>query len=184
MTLMKKHVVALGMVLCLASGGAFAASKKLDFELQELPDDRSSMDYGAEIQAFSAKVLGRKWVSEENIGFVFYEIDNPYSISPGTPRNIKDGYFFNVHKYMYDRVVKEYEQANTAESRRVGFITFDSRDGYLYFRLVDDNTLEMVTSEMASSSSQQIILKKVDDFPKQPEKAERLKSAEESGGWF
>ncbi|MGE8502120.1 MAG: hypothetical protein ACN6P1_07805 [Pseudomonas sp.] len=183
---MKKHVVALGIALCLASGGAFAASKKLDFEIQDLPIDRTSMEYGAQIQAFSAKVVGRKWVSEDNIGFVFYEIDNPYKIEKNTNRVIKDGYFFNIHKYMYDRVVLEYEFSNSRQSRRVGFIEFESRypGSSVYFHLIDDNTLEMVTSDMASSSSQQIILKKVDDFPKQEKDAPRLKSAKERGTWY
>ncbi|MDG9980570.1 hypothetical protein [Ectopseudomonas oleovorans] len=80
----------------------------------------------------------------------------------------------------------EYEFSNSRQSRRVGFIEFESRypGSSVYFHLIDDNTLEMVTSDMASSSSQQIILKKVDDFPKQEKDAPRLKSAKERGTWY
>lgn len=182
---MKKHVVALGMTLLLASGGVLAASKVLDFELQELPGDRSSMDYGAEIQAFSGKVLGKKWVSDNNVGFVFYEKENRYRGHPSALRQFEDSYFFDIHKYMWDRSVKEYTDLYAIQSKRVGFIEFaDGSGGGLHFRLLDDDTLELVFHADSKKSYDQLILKRVNDFPKRDKDTPKLKSAKERGVWF
>ena len=91
-------------------------------------------------------------------------------------------YFFEIQKYLYRQKLKEYGNGLFArQSTRVGFIEFtDTGDQRLYFRLIDDKTLEYVVSANTRSSQDRLILKRVDEFPENP-KAKRLESAEELG---
>ena len=104
--LMKRKVMALGLTWLLGIGTAAAAP--LAFEQQELPPDRTSMEYGPQINHFSEKVLGHKWVSERGYGFVFYEKENLHRHDQYAERYIKDGYFFEIQKYLYRQKLKEY----------------------------------------------------------------------------
>lgn len=171
---------AFGLVCVFSVGGAIAAP--LMFETQDLPPDRTSMEYAPQINQFAEKVLGHKWVSDKGYGFVFYEKENLHRKDQYAERYIKDGYFFEIQKYLYRQKLKEYGNGLFArQSTRVGFIEFtDTGDQQLYFRLIDDNTLEYVVSANTRSSQDSLILKRVDEFPENPNPV-RLKSARERG---
>lgn len=173
-------VLALGLACLMEVGAASAA--RLTFELRELPPDRTSMEYGPQINQFSEKVLGHKWVSDKGYGFVFYEKENLQRHDQYAERYIKDGYFFEIHKYLYRQKLREYGNGLFArQSNRVGFIEFtDTGDQRLHFRLIDDDTLEYVVSANTRSSQDRLILKRVDEFPDNPNPV-RLKSARERG---
>lgn len=175
-----KMKLALGLVCCLGISGAIAAPLK--FEQQELPPDRTSMEYGTQISDFSEKVLGHKWVSANGVGFVFYEKENLKRKDPSAERWVKDGYFFEIDKYMYRTKIKEYNNGLFArQSARVGFIEFtDTGDQSLHFKLIDDKTLEWVPYANTASTQSQLILKRVEEFPENPNPV-RLKSAKERG---
>lgn len=170
----------LGLVLALGMGSAFAAP--LTFQLKDLPDDRSSMEYGAQINAFTSKVVGHKWATDEGMGFEFHESVNPFRNRPNTPRFYTDAYMFSIHRFMWRSEQMNYGDSLVArESRRVGFIEFtDGNPVHLNFRLIDDKTLEYVVYEDADKTKYQFILKRVDEFPENP-KPVHLKSASESG---
>lgn len=177
-----KMKLALGLVCCLGISGAIAAPLK--FEQQELPPDRTSMEYGTQISDFSEKVLGHKWVSDKGVGFVFYEKENLKRKDPYAERWVKDAYFFKVDKYMYRTKIKEYDNGLFArQSARVGFIEFtDTADQNLQFRLIDNNTLEWVAYDNTATTQDQLILKRVEEFPEGPKtQGKRLESAEERG---
>ncbi|CAI3798176.1 hypothetical protein GLGCALEP_02014 [Pseudomonas sp. MM221] len=171
---------AVGLACLLSIGAAVAAP--LTFEEKELPADRTSMEYGPQINHFSEKVLGHKWVSDKGYGFVFYEKENLHRHDQYAERYIKDGYFFEIHKYLYRQKIKEYGSGLFArQSTRVGFIEFtDTGDQRLYFRLIDDNTLEYVVAANTRSTQSRLILKRVEEFPENPNPV-RLKSAKERG---
>ncbi|EKT4523427.1 hypothetical protein QEM13_002693 [Pseudomonas putida] len=175
-----KLTLAVGFACVFGLDGAIAAPLK--FEIQDLPSDRTSMEYGPQINNFAEKVLGHKWVSDKGYGFVFYEKENLHRHDQYAERYIKDGYFFEVHKYLYRQKLKEYGNGLFArQSTRVGFIEFtDTGDQRLYFRLIDDKTLEYVVSDNTRTTQSQLILKREDEFPENPNPV-RLKSARERG---
>ena len=175
-----KMKLAFGLVCCLGIGGAIAAPLK--FEQQELPPDRTSMEYGTQISDFSEKVLGHKWVSDKGVGFVFYEKENLKRKDPYAERWVKDGYFFEIDKYMYRTKIKEYNNGLFArQSARAGFIEFtDTGDQSLHFKLIDDKTLEWVPYANTSSTQSQLILKRMEELPENPNPV-RLKSSRERG---
>lgn len=63
-----------GLICVFSVGDALAAP--LSFETQVLPSERTSMEYGTQINHFVEKVLGHKWVSNKGYGFVFFEKEN------------------------------------------------------------------------------------------------------------
>ncbi|MEB6590105.1 MULTISPECIES: hypothetical protein [Pseudomonas] len=174
--------IVIGATLLLSFGGVNAAPLK--YEKIDLPSDRTSMEYGTQISDFSEKVLGHKWVSDKGVGFIFYEKENLKRKDPSAERWVKDGYFFKVDKYMYRTKIKEYDNGLFArQSARVGFIEFtDTGDQNLQFRLIDSNTLEWVAYDNTATTQDQLILKRVEEFPEGPKtQGKRLESAEESG---
>lgn len=175
-----KLKLALGLVCCLGGSGAIAAPLK--FEQQELPPDRTSMEYGTQISDFSEKVLGHKWVSANGVGFVFYEKENLKRKDPSAERWVKDGYFFEIDKYMYRTKIKECNNGMFArQSSRVGFVEFTDTGGQsLHFKLIDDETLEWVPYANTSTTQSHLILKRTKDFLENTNPV-RLKTAKERG---
>lgn len=61
-----KVAIALSCLLGVSST-AFA---RLDFQYQELPQDRSSREYGAQIKALEKVMEGYKWAADNGAGFI------------------------------------------------------------------------------------------------------------------
>ncbi|WP_143486064.1 hypothetical protein [Pseudomonas sp. PA15(2017)] len=174
---MKTYVKAVGLACLVVSSTAFA---DLDFKLQELSPERTGMEYGSKILEFSGKVTGKKWAAENGVGYYFSESDNRYKDS--YDRRLSDGYFFNIKKYIHQTEVQDLDDMLARQSQRLGFIEFYNQ-GSLHFKLVDDDTLEMVPYANTAKERDRLILKRVKEFPENPS-PKKLKSAKESGVWF
>jgi len=177
---MKRTAQLLAISIFLSSSSLTAASKDLDFEFKPLSNERTGMEYGAQILQFSGKVTNKKWAAANGVGYYFVETDNRYKDS--SDRRLSDGYFFNIKKYIFQTEVQDLEDMLARQSERVGFIEFQNQ-GSLHFRLIDDNTLEMVPYAKTAKDRDQLILKRVEEFPENPSK-KKLENAEESGAWF
>lgn len=176
-----KFAVALSCLLGV-SGAAFA---QLDFQYQELPRDRTSRDYGAQIKALDKIISGYKWVTEHGAGFTITAIPNPY---PGATSDYTvNGLYFGMNKYRYDK-----EQVRTMpyrlyaqQSERVGYVEFwdDESKGSMHIKALDSDTLEVFNYANDRNEEDRIIYKKVESFEKNPHKS-KLKSALDDGTVF
>lgn len=176
-----KIAVALSCLLGVSS----IAFAKLDFQFQELPRDRSSMDYGAQIKALDKIMSGYKWVAEYGTGFTITAIPNP--VPTATSDRAVNGLYFGMNRYKYDQ-----EQVRTMpyelyarQSERVGYVEFwdDESKSAMHVKVVDKDTLEVFTYANESEEKNRMIYKKVDKFQKNPNQS-KLKSASESGMVF
>lgn len=176
-----KFAVALSCLLGVSS----IAFAKLDFQYQDLPQDRSSRDYGAQIKALDKIISGYKWVAEYGTGFTITAIPNP--VPTATSDRAVNGLYFGMNKFKYDK-----EQVRTMpyelysrQSERVGYVEFwdDESKSAMHIKALDSNTLEIFTYANESNEKNRMIYKKVARFEKNPNK-ERLKSASDSGMIF
>ena len=176
-----KFAVALSCLLGVSS----IAFAKLDFQYQDLPQDRSSRDYGAQIKALDKIISGYKWVAEYGTGFTIPAIPNP--VPTATSDRAVNGLYFEMNKFKYDK-----EQVRTMpyelysrQSERVGYVEFwdDESKSAMHIKALDSNTLEIFTYANESNEKNRMIYKKVARFEKNPNK-ERLKSASDSGMIF
>lgn len=171
-------VVILGGLL--VTGPAFA---DLTFDLnQSLDRDRTSMEYGAKIKEVAAVISGFKWVDDKGTGggFSITQISNPYKNTDTAMLN--DGMFFTIQNYSFDRKLGE-RQMYARQSERDGYVEFfgwEDRGFQMHIKVIDSDTIEVFADANESRETRKLVYKKVDDFPKNPQK-DRLKSAKDSG---
>lgn len=173
------------LVLSCLLGVSSVAFAKLDFQYQELPRDRSSRDYGAQIKALDKIISGYKWVAEYGTGFTITSIPNP--VPSATSDRAVNGLYFGMNRYKYDIEqvrIMPYE-LYARQSERVGYVEFwdDESKSAMHVKALDSDTLEVFTYANESSEKNRMIYKKVDQFEKNPHKSQ-LKSASESGMIF
>ncbi|MHC2144555.1 hypothetical protein [Pseudomonas sp. 210_17 TE3656] len=176
-----KVAVALSCLLGVSS----IAFARLDFQYQELPQDRASREYGAQIKALEKVIDGYKWAAANGAGFIITSIPNP--IPTATSDRAVNGLYFGMQRFIYDK-----EQVRTIpyelyarQSERVGYVELwdDESSGSMHVKIIDDNTLEVFNDAKESDEKDRLIYKKVAQFEKNPQK-DRLKSASESGMFF
>ena len=176
-----KFAVALSCLLGVSS----IAFAKLDFQYQELPRDRSSREFGAQIKALEKVIDGYKWATENGSGFIITSIPNPRPTS--TADYVVNGLFFGMKRFYYDK-----EQVRTLpyelysrKSERVSYVELwdeDSKES-MHIKVIDSNTLEVLRYAKESDEKDRVIYKKVAQFAKNPNK-DKLKSARDSGVVF
>ena len=176
-----KIAVALSCLLGVSS----VAFAKLDFQYQELPRDRTSREYGAQIKALEKVIDGYKWVTENGSGFIISSIPNPRPTS--TADYVVNGLFFGMKRFYYDE-----EQVRTLpyelyarKSERVGYVELWDEDSKasMHIKIIDENTLEVFNEAKERDEKDRIIYKKVAQFQKNPHE-EKLKSARDDGTIF
>lgn len=176
-----KFAVALGCLLGVSS----IAVAKLDFQYQELPNDRTSRDYGAQIKALDKVISGYKWATEDGTGFIITAIPNPY---PGaTSDHSVNGLYFGMNRYRYDKEqvrIMPY-RLYAQQSERVGYVELwdDESKGSMHIQALDSETLEVFDGATKSEEKDRIIYRKVDKFAQNPHE-EKLKSALDDGTIF
>lgn len=166
-------------------GVSSIAFAQLDFQYQELPRDRSSREYGAQIKALEKVIDGYKWVTDNGSGFIITSIPNP--IPTATSDRAVNGLYFGMQRFYYnDEHVRTIPyELYARQSGRVGFVELwdDESSGSMHIKIIDDNTLEVFNDAKESDEKDRLIYKKVAQFEKNPH-ADRLESAEESGVFF
>lgn len=173
-----KVAIALSCLLGVSST-AFA---RLDFQYQELPQDRSSREYGAQIKALEKVMEGYKWAADNGAGFIITSIPNP--IPNVTSDRAVNGLYFGMQRFIYDKeqVRAVPYELYARQSGRVGYVELwdDESAGSMHVKIIDDNTLEVFNDAKESDEKDRLIYKKVARFEKNP-REDRLESAEESG---
>jgi hypothetical protein len=173
-----KFAAALSCLLGVSS----AAFAQLEFQYQELPRDRSSREFGAQIKALEKVIDGHKWATDNGSGFVLTSIPNP--VPTATSDRAVNGLYFGMQRFAYDK-----EQVRTMpyelyarQSERVGYVELwdDESKESMHIKIIDANTLEVLRYAKESDEKDRLIYKKVAQFAKSPH-ADRLESAEESG---
>jgi hypothetical protein len=176
-----KFAVALSCLLGVSS----AAFAQLEFQYQELPRDRSSREFGAQIKALEKVIDGQKWATDNGSGFVITSIPNP--VPTATSDRAVNGLYFGMQRFAYDK-----EQVRTMpyelyarQSERVGYVELwdDESKESMHIKIIDPNTLEVLRYAKERDEKDRLIYKKVAQFEKNPHE-NRLKSAEESGVWY
>lgn len=176
-----KFAVALSCLLGVSS----VAFAQLSFQYQELPSDRSSREYGAQIKALEKVIDGYKWAADNGSGFISKSIPNP--IPTATSDRAVNGLYFGLQRYYYDK-----EQVRTLpyelyarQSERVGYVELwdDESKSSMHIKTIDNNTLEVLNDAKEDREKSRLIYKKVQQFKKSPHE-NKIKSASESGVVF
>lgn len=164
-------------------GAINLAYAKLDFQMKELPADRTSMEYGSEIKALEKVIAGYKWQGELGSGFEITSMPN-FNKSATDEYTVK-GLFFEVKRYYYDKVTKT-SVFYARQSERVGYVEFvDIEERTTMNVKVDDaDTIELVEKANESRENNRLIYKKVVKLESDPNNKGKLKSAKDSGMVF
>jgi hypothetical protein len=175
-----KFAVALSCLMGISTG-AFA---QLQFQYQELPKDRTSMEFGPQIKAFDKAIGGYKWAAENGSGFIISSTKNPMPTSDSN--RVVNGMYFVMQRFAFDQeqITPMPITLYARKSEREGFVElWDESSESLHIRVVDENTLEVVRYPKERDERDRVFYKKVEQFAKNPH-ASRLKSAEEDGTFY
>jgi hypothetical protein len=173
-----KFAVALSCLLGVSS----AAFAQLDFQYQELPRDRSSREFGAQIKALEKVIDGHKWATDNGSGFIITSIPNP--IPTATSDRAVNGLYFGMQRFAYneEQIRSIPYELYARQSERVGYVELwdDESSESMHIKIIDANTLEVLRYAKERDEKDRLIFTKVAQFAKNPY-ADRLESAEESG---
>jgi len=172
-----------GIILATTMLASVPAFAKLDFKVENLSPDRTSMEYGAQIKEVAKVVSGFKWVASNGngTGFTLSTLDN--KMKHNENRFLADAMLYSLDMYAFDYKRKTVEMY-ARRSERVGYVEFFSQEdrGFqMHIKVIDNDTIEVFGDANEARESERIVFKKVSEFPKNTKVPDRLKSAKDSG---
>lgn len=164
---MKK--IALALFVVLTSFQSYA------FEMIDLPNGRTSMEYGPQVRDFVNKVENYKWEAENGEAFHFVQAAKPYE-----DEFVNQNVYLTVNSFLYGD--------KTAE--RLMYVVQSEYVGYL--DLIDHETSQVIPIrylsggeiETIQSSSETMVFSKVKEWSTDPDPVESYGTAEDRGAFF
>lgn len=174
----------LALASCFTLSAIAATPGFAQLSITDLPQDRTSIEYEAKINAVLHVLEGNKWENQKGIGLTFRHNSDITSSWKGD-RKIEDGIFVDVEVFYYGKPYTKY-LGYAQQSKINGYVeifNWDSRDTQNHIKVIDDKTLSVYYH--ASSQEKEQIYKKVDTFnTNAPKPLEKQLSTEERGTLF
>lgn len=151
--------------------------------ITDLPQDRTSIEYEAKINALLHVLEGNKWENQKGVGLTFRHNSEITSSWKGD-RKIEDGIFVDVEVFYFGKPYTKY-LGYAQQSKIDGYVeifNWDSRDTQNHIKVIDGKTLSVYYH--ASAQEREQIYKKVDTLNTDSPKPLTKQISTEDGGAF